>query len=53
MLENNIASLRKEHHDIYAMVKKVPMANSQIKEIQEFRDSIRDRVDTASFEEKR
>jgi len=51
--ENNLVNLRKEHHDIYAMIEKVTMTDNQMAEIQEFCDSIRDRVDTASFEEKR
>lgn len=52
-LEDNIANLRKEHQDIYAMIEKVTLTDNQMEEIQEFCDSIRDRVDTASFEEKR
>ena len=35
------------------MVEKVTLTDSQMTEIQEFCDSIRDRIDTASFEEKR
>ena len=35
------------------MIEKVTMTDNQMAEIQEFCDSIRDRVDTASFEEKR
>ena len=52
-LENNIANLRKEYQETLAMVEKVTLTDSQMTEIQEFCDSIRDRVDTASFEEKR
>jgi hypothetical protein len=35
------------------MLKKVTLTDSQMEEIQEYCDSIRDRVDTASFDEKR
>lgn len=52
-LENNIANLRKEYQETLAMVEKVTLTDSQMTEIQEFCDSIRDRIDTASFEEKR
>ncbi len=52
-LENNFASLRKEYEESLAMVEKVTLTDSQMSEIQDFCDSIRDRIDTASFEEKR
>jgi site-specific DNA recombinase len=52
-LENNIANLRKEYRETLAMVEKVTLTDSQMTEIQAFCDSIRDRIDTASFEEKR
>ena len=52
-LEGNLASLRKEHQELQDMIENVTLSESQMEEIQEFCDSIRDRVDTASFEEKR
>ena len=51
--ETNITNLRKEHQDIFAMIEKVTLTDNQMVEIQQYCDSIRDRVDTASFEEKR
>ena len=52
-LEDNLASLNKEHQELRAMLEKVTMTDSQMEEIQEYCNSIRDRVDTASFDEKR
>jgi len=52
-LEDNLASLNKEHQELRAMLEKVTLTDSQMEEIQEYWDSIRDRVDTASFDEKR
>jgi len=52
-LEDSLASLNKEHQELRAMLDKVTLTDSQMEEIQEYCDSIRDRVDTASFDEKR
>lgn len=52
-LENNIINLRKEHLEISSTIEKLTLRDSQISEIQEFCDGIRDRVDTADFDEKR
>ena len=52
-LENNIINLRKEHLEISSTIEKLTLTDSQISEIQEFCDGIRDRVDTANFDEKR
>jgi hypothetical protein len=52
-LEENLASLRKEHQELQDMIENVTLSESQMEEIQKFCDGIRDRVDTASFEEKR
>jgi hypothetical protein len=52
-LEENLASLRKEHQELQDMIENVILSESQMEEIQKFCDGIRDRVDIASFEEKR
>ena len=52
-LETNIVNLRKEHLEISSAIEKLTLTDDQISEIQEFCDGIRDRVDTASFDEKR
>ena len=52
-LETNIVNLRKEHLEISSAIEKLTLTDDQISEIQEFCDGIRDRVETANFEEKR
>lgn len=52
-LENNINNLRKEHLEISSTIEKLTLTDDQISEIQEFCDGIRDRIDTADFDEKR
>lgn len=52
-LETNIVNLRKEHLEISSTLEKLTLTDDQISEIQEFCDGIRDRVETASFDEKR
>ena len=52
-LETNIVNLRKEHLEISSTIEKLTLTDDQISEIQEFCDGIRDRVETASFDEKR
>ena len=52
-LEKNLANLRKEHQDLTATLEDIALTDRQVDEIQEYCDSIRDRLDTASFDEKR
>lgn len=52
-LETNIVNLRKEHLEISSTIEKLTLTDDQISEIQEFCDGIRDRVEMASFDEKR
>jgi len=52
-LEKNLANLRKEHQELSATLEDIALTDSQIDEIQEYCDSIRDRLNTASFDEKR
>jgi hypothetical protein len=51
-LEINITNLRKEHLKISSTIEKLTLTDVQISEIQEFCDGIRDRIDTANFDEK-
>lgn len=52
-LEENLANLRNEHEKTRQMLDGLALSDRQIDEIQEFCDSIRDRLDTSSLEEKR
>ena len=52
-LEKNLANLRKEHQDLSATLEDIALTDRQMDEIQEYCDSIRNRLDTASFDEKR
>ncbi len=52
-LEKNIENLRKEHQEVSASLEEIILSENQMNEIQEYCDSIRDRLDTANFEEKR
>ena len=52
-LEKNLVNLRKEHQELSATLEDIALTDSQVDEIQEYCDSIRDRLDTTSFDEKR
>ena len=52
-LEKNLENLRKEHQELTATLEDIALTDRQVDEIQEYCDSIRDRLDTASFDEKR
>ena len=52
-LDENISNLRKEHSDISSHLNQLVVSDRQMEEIRIFCDSIRDKLDIATFEQKR